>query len=124
MSVASSDVRDELGSPSTDIISDSLLTKLINEEETLYGSAARAADILYRHFSLQADKTAGRVSIDYSNRAELWRDISSEMKEKATALQGTPIVGGISVEDKRTIEEDSDYPDPFFGRDSWFEDDV
>lgn len=124
MSTNSSDVRSELGSPSTDVLSTELLQKIVNEEETLYGSAARASDILYRHFSLKADKTAGSVSIDYSNRAELWKEIKTEMTEKATALQGTPIVGGISESDKDSVEEDEDYPDPFFGRDLWFEDDA
>lgn len=121
MSVTSSDVRDELGSPSTDTISDTLLTKIIGDEETLLGSASRAAKILYRHFSLKADKTGGRVSIKYSKRANLWKEIATDIEEKANTANGMPIVGGISINDKETISDDSDYPDPFFKRDAWFE---
>lgn len=124
MSINSSDVRAELGSPSSDVISDATLQNIIDNEETLFGSAARAAKIIYRHYSLQADKTAGEVSIEYSNRAEQWREIATDLEQEATALQGTPIVGGISESDKETVSESAGYIDPWFSRDGWFEDDV
>lgn len=124
MSINSSEVRAELGSPSSDVISDATLQNIIDDEETLYGSAARAAKIIYRHYSLLADKTAGDVSIEYSNRAELWQEIATELKNEATALQGKPMVGGISESDKELVESDDDYIDPFFGRNNWFGDDI
>lgn len=123
-SIKSSDVRAELGSPSSDLLSDSLLTRIIEDETTLYGSAARAANILYRHFSLEADKKLGYISIQYSNRAELWKEIAEDMEHKSAIYGATPYAGGISLSDKDTVEDDSDYPDTFFDRDMFMDDDV
>lgn len=123
-SIKSSDVRAELGSPSSDLLSDTLLTRIVEEETTLYGSAARAASILYRRFSLEADKKLGYISIQYSERAELWKEISEDMKEKAALYGASPYAGGISVSDKETVEDDSDYPDPFFDREMFMDDDL
>ena len=123
-SIKSSDVRAELGSPSSDLLSDSLLTRIIEEETTLYGSAARAANILQRHFSLEADKKLGYISIQYSKRAELWKEIAEEMETKSGLYGATPYAGGISVSDRETIEDDPDYPEPFFDLEGFMDDDV
>lgn len=112
--VTADTVREELGNPSDDIISDVTLENIIDDEETLLASAARAASIIARHFALEADKSIGRTSIDYQERAKRWKDLSDELKEAAMTLQGEPIVPGISETAKERQEADGDRVKPSF----------
>lgn len=116
MAANSSDVRTELGSPSSDVITDSTLEYIIENETTLERSAARAARIISRHFSLKADKTLGEVSYDYQDRAEKWLEIAKDFENKVSAGV-KPYAGGISKSDKEAKANDPDMLDSFFTRD-------
>lgn len=116
MSVDIDDLRLELGSPPSDVISDSTLEYVISQEGTLVRSAARAAEIIARHFSLKADKKLGKVSYDYHEQAEGWLKLAREFRKK-TASAEKPYVGGISESDKKAKESEGDYTEPFFKRD-------
>jgi len=110
------DIRTELGSPSSAIITDVQIERIIDQEETFNASVARVSKILYRHFSLKADKSIGDVSYDYQDRAEKWLQISQEFQQKDGASV-EPYFGGISKSDKLAREEDNDATEPFFKRD-------
>lgn len=114
-SFTSTDVRNELGSPSTSVVSSALLDNIISEEGTLLGSAARVSKILSRKFALKADKTLGDLKINYLKRAQMWQSFAEDL-ERDASLDVLPFAGGISKEDKETQEEDSDRVEPFFDR--------
>jgi len=115
-SFTTTDIRNELGSPSVADLSSALLASIKADEGTLLGSAARAARILYRKFALKADKALGDVKITYQNRAKTWKEIAADFEYEAS-LNTLPFMGGISVSDKDTREEDTDGVEGFFTRD-------
>lgn len=104
-----SQVREELGGPDTDLISDSKLEDIIDDEETLYGSVARAARIIANTFSLEASKRMGPLSIEYQERAKTWLQVAQYYEEKIV-LNADPFAGGISEADKKARAADSDRP--------------
>lgn len=106
-------LREELGNPGEDLISTSMLEKIVDEEETYEGSMARAARVLANRFSLEADKKMGPISVSYQERADRWTKIAERYEERL-ALTGEPFVGGISKSDKDARESDSDRPDSAF----------
>ena len=116
MSFGSSEIRQELGSPSSDVIEKATLDYVIENENDFYPSAARAARIVERHFSLKADRDLSDVSYEYQDRADKWAEIARSLEAKCAAY-AKPFMGGISESDKETRESDEDRPEPFFTRD-------
>jgi len=108
-------IREELGNPAKEIISDEKIQDIINEEQGFYGSVARVARILYHHFALKASRKMGSLSIENQQRAETWKQIA-ELYEQKLIFEGDPFVGGISVSDKETRELDTDRPESYFKR--------
>lgn len=111
-------LREELGKPSEDTISDSMLERLLEEEGSFVGAALRACKVIARAFSLRATKSIGRTSRDYSRQAELWLKMAEEYEEELAGY-AKPLVGGISKAQKLAQKEDGDRVDPFFGRDNF-----
>lgn len=108
-------VREELGNPDTELISDEKISQIIAEEKSFYGSVARSARILYNHFSLKASRRMGSLSIEAQERAQTWKEIAKTYEEKLT-LESDPYVGGISKADKDSKSSDTDMPDFYFSR--------
>lgn len=108
-------VREELGNPDKEIISDNKISQIIAEEQSFYGSVSRVARILYNYFSLKASRKMGSLSIENQERAETWKNIA-ERYEAKLALESDPFVGGISKTDKENRALDTDMPDYYFKR--------
>jgi len=113
-------LREELGNPSENTISDAMLERLLEEEGSFKMAAMRACRVIARAFSLRASKSIGRTSKDYSRQAQLWLDMAKEYEEEIAGL-AKPLVGGISKSQKIVQEEDGDRITPFFGRDKFEE---
>lgn len=110
-------VREELGNPDSDIISDDKIEEIIsNEDEDFYKVLYRVSSIIARHFALKADKTLGRSSLEYRDTAERWEKIANEFDEKSSILEAEPIVGGITKSSKENENNDTDRVDPYFER--------
>lgn len=105
------DVREELGNPSEDIISDSTLSRLADENKTLYGTAARAAEIIARHFHLKADRSIGDYREYNYRRAEAWSKEAEKIREKESIASA----GGMGIIDQSDKK-------PFFRRGMWGDD--
>lgn len=96
MSVTPQQVREELGSPSTEDISDETLARLIEDEKTLFGAAYRAALIIARKYAFKADLAVGDYRESFSQIAERWQKLAEELCCKAAVHGGAPpYVGGI-----------------------------
>lgn len=119
LSPTPAEIREELGSPSTTELSDALLQRIINEERTYYGSAARAAEILYRKYALQADVDVEGYRERFSQIAEQWRQVAAELRRKAALYGAQPYFGGTSKTDIAARRTDPDRPGPDFYRGQW-----
>lgn len=107
MAFSSSDVRRELGDPSTDTLTGTTLSAIVDEETSLEAAAAHAAEILSRKFALKADRSMGGVSLEYQARAERWQTIAQDLDGQA--VEEIPVAGSLST-------------DFFFSRDIFTED--
>lgn len=94
MSISPNDIREELGSPSQDDISDETLQRLIDEEKTLYGAAYRAALIIARKYAFQTDYRRGNVQESLSQVSQAWHKLADELKVKAALYGGTGAFAG------------------------------
>lgn len=112
-------VREELGSPSIDDISDETLQRLIDEEKTLHGAAYRGAEILARKYAFKADLAVGDYRESFSDISKRWQDLAEGFRRKAVVAGGRPYAGGISLSDKRDQAKDPDRPKPDFWRGMW-----
>jgi len=112
-------VREELGSPSTDDLSDETIQRLIDEEGTLFGAAFRGAEILARKYAFKADLAVGDYREDFSAIAKRWQELAAELRRKVALYGAKPYAGGISKSDKKRIESDTDRPEPDFRRGMW-----
>ena len=105
-------IRDELGQPSTSVISDDTIYRLIDEEQTFYGTAARAAELVRRYYAQKAKKSLGDKSIDYSGMMREWSIIVKELRTKQL-LHAKPYAGGIDdpydYDFKREVSDGDDH---------------
>jgi len=107
-------LRELLGDPSSDIISDTMLEKLLEEEgDDLNYAAAKACRIIARKFSLKAKKSLGRVSKDYVQNARIWLDMAKEFEDEAGSY-AKPITSGLYKSQKENERKSTDRNEPFF----------
>ncbi len=107
-------LRELLGDPSSDIISDTMLEKLLEEEgDDLNYAAAKACRIIARKFSLKAKKSLGRVSKDYVQNARIWLDMAEEFEDEAGSY-AKPITAGLYESQKENERKSTDRNSPFF----------
>lgn len=116
MAISVDEVREELGGPDEELISDDKIQSIIDREQSFNGSCAAAARVIANAFALKADIEMGPVSVEYQDRADRWEKIASQYKEQM-ALDADPFVGGISEADKEARASDEDRPSPDFSRD-------
>jgi hypothetical protein len=76
-------LREELGSPSAEDISDATLLRLLEEESNFYMAAYRAAEILSRKYARMVDKSIGNYRENASQLYKAWKEVSKDMKKKA-----------------------------------------
>lgn len=95
-------------------------------------AAAMVARALAAKYARQADKSVGDLSISASQRSKAYRDLADALESgAAVAAVPIPLAGGISIDDKRTAEVDTDRVRPAFskagftvpgtGDDDWYE---
>jgi len=112
-------VREELGSPSTEDISDETLQRLIDEEKTLYGAAYRGAEILARKYAFKADIAIGDYRESFSQISKRWIELAECLRQKAVIAGSRPYAGGITVGGKMEQKRDPNRPNPDFWRGMW-----
>lgn len=124
------------GDPSTSnkdavrfVISDTdVNNQLISDEEinwavTTYGTvimaAARIARSLAFKYAASVEKAIGDLRIKYSDRFSHYEALANKLEEDASQgidLRPNFFVGGTSIDDKISREQDVDRPDPYFWR--------
>lgn len=111
------------------IISDTdVNNQLVSDEEiawaiTTYGTvaltAARVARTLAFKFAGDVEKSVGDLRIKKSERYQHYLDLAKKLEEDASRgvdIRANFFVGGTSINDKQTREDDPDRPRPSFER--------
>ncbi len=104
------------------IFQDEEIDWILTQNANVYFAAALAADAASAQFSSAAKdgvktKTVGALSISYSNteRAAEYRTMASGLRTRAaTNSRFIFYAGGISIADKKTNEQDTDWNQPNF----------
>lgn len=100
-------------------ISDEEIAWLLSENgNNVYNAAIAGADNIASSFSSQArTKTVGALSITYEASAVEYRQLAKDLRLRRIRLGSfIPYSGGISVSDKQTNQDDTDWDKPSFSR--------
>lgn len=101
--------------PADPLLTDNEVAFLLAEYGDVIRAAAEGAQRLAAKFAQQVTTTVGRVSEQCSQRAAQFQALADKLKEKADSeITASPFAGGISEDQKRTEEDDSDRVRPFF----------
>ena len=85
-----------------------------NSAGTMF-AAAHCAETLAAEYARRVDKSIGPAQLSVSQRQKHYHDLAAGLWAKAPSFIAIePYVGGISVSDKETIEDDSDRVTPSF----------
>lgn len=106
--------------PSTPILTDDEIQHCIDQHPgDLDAAAGECALALAFYFSTLADQTTGRISVNYTNRAKVYRDLANDLGiiDDAGATIAPAFIGGISKSQNRVSEENDDRIQPEFKRD-------
>jgi len=113
---ARDEIRSRIGdvSSSAQLLSDEIIAGLVsNHGGTLYAAAA-AARAVAGQLARQVDVREGGFGITASQGYKAYMDLARSLKQEAALSNVTPYVGGQSLSDKLTQEQDTDRVDPSF----------
>lgn len=99
------------------LLGDPEITYLITEEGTPVRASIAAAVAISAKFSRLSDESVGDVSKSYSQRAEQYKKLADQLRQRQAEKSVCPYAGGISVADKQSVEGNTDRVDPAFYRD-------
>lgn len=102
------------------LVTDGEILYLLGEFGAATSAAAAACRAIAAKFSRQADKTVGDLSISASQRAKAFGARADELDSAVSAsLAPIPVVGGVSIADKATVESSTDRVRPSFTKDGF-----
>lgn len=111
-------VRFEIGDTDSNeqLLTDQEISFCINNNDTIWGACAQACEAIAAQLSKRTDVRAGpggHLNVKLSQKVEQYTSKAAEFRRKAAMLR-KPSVGGISISDKDSVEEDSDRVAPKF----------
>lgn len=96
---------------------------LSQASDDTYSAAALSARSIAAKYAVEVDTKFESVSSDYSqlskNYYELAKRLEQQAKKFGTIGLGTPVAGGISNDDMRSVNQDTDRVMPKFNRDQF-----
>lgn len=109
-------VRLETGDTDTNdqLLLDEEIGYLLTTEGTVLNASIVAAEKIAAKLAKQADQTVSKVRVNLSQRAEGYRKLVSDLKNRLAIKFGAPYAGGISKADKLAQELDTDRVPPNF----------
>jgi hypothetical protein len=96
------------------LVTDEEIAYAVAQEATNRGAAARVAQALAAKFARYVDKAVGDLRNAYSKRYDQFRTLASELSMDASTQSASAYCGGIGVDDKEAVEEDTDRVEPAF----------
>lgn len=109
-------VRLELGDtdPSDRLFQDEELSAALAEAgASVLGASALMAERAAAKYARQATMSTGQVSVQYGERARLWRDVADRLRRRG-AVGAAPYIGGASLADMDRFQQDDDQVQPRF----------
>lgn len=106
----------------TDILTAAQYTALLVIEADVYRAASLACRTIAATFSTKMDvRVGGAIDIKLSQKFDHYMALANEYEKRANSKTGanaivSPIVGGVSIADMNTVEEDTDRADSAFKR--------
>ena len=95
------------------ILSDEEIAFLLTSEGSVRAAAIVAADTIAGKYARFVDSAVGDLSISYSQKQAQYMALAARLR-RSLALSAAPLVGGISVSRKETVNEDTDRVEPAF----------
>ena len=96
------------------LLEDEEITWVIGQTANVYYAAQQCAKTLQSRYALEADDMkVGQTSISFADRADRFAKLAVSLGQQALFVGVSPYVGGVSVSDKETQEEDTDWVPPF-----------
>lgn len=111
-------IRLEVGDTDTNrqLLQDEEIAQAIPVEGNFWLATARCAEMISRLMLSKVDVKLGRaMQVTYTLAAQQYKEMAKELRKKALGTRA-PWVGGMSVSDKETYEEDTDLIQPAFAR--------
>lgn len=99
------------------LLTDEEIDWILTEESNVYLAAAQACGSIASTFASKADKSVGDLRISYESIQKQYADRSAKLQSRGAVRSAMPYAGGISKNDKETVEEDTDRVVPAFERD-------
>lgn len=84
--------------------------------DNVNSASLAAARMLQARYARQVDKWVGDLKILASQRARAYASLIEEIESVVSVGRGTPFAGGIRVDAKSTLSEDSSLVQPSFRR--------
>ena len=96
--------------------SDNEITAMLGIWGGYQSTAIACCEILASKFIMKAeDKTVGKLTLKYGNLAKKYADLAKVLRFQLLKFV-QPYLGGVSISDKATNEEDADRTQPAFRR--------
>lgn len=105
-----------LSATSTFMLADQEIAQAGAVEGNDLSVAARCCEFLESKFAVKADLTEGKLSLKLSQRAKAYREKAKYLRSLAAMTGALPSIGGESISDKRTNDQDADRVPPAFWR--------
>lgn len=104
------------GSP---LVTDEEIAYVLTDTSSPLQAAARVAESIAARYSRDADRRVGNLSLQSSQRAKAFLELASRLRRRASMALGASgwYAGGISKDDKETVEANTDRVTPAFTRD-------
>jgi hypothetical protein len=99
--------------PANQILDDEQIAFALEEDSSVRGAAALAAEWIAALFSKKADMSTGDMSISYSQKATQFLALATRLRSRS-AESALPYAGGISQTSKAAREADTDRVLPAF----------
>lgn len=100
------------------LLQDEEINSVLAYEPNPLLAAVICANTIAAKFARLADVTVGKTKIAYNQKAEAYFKLADKLEAQANGnLKPIPYAGGISREDKKAQDEDTDRVEPYFQRD-------
>lgn len=97
-------------------LEDEEIDVLLDDYGDKYSAGAAAARSMGADFSRQTTKTVGKLKIAMAEASQHYFDLAEQLDKESQVHAGGGFAGGISISDKETQTDDTDWQGSFFER--------
>jgi len=98
------------------LLQDAEILYTLGDQGTVLSASVAACIGIAAKFARLMDESVGDVSKSYSQRQEHYTKLADSLRRRDAENSVCPYAGGISVADKETLNQNTDYVEPSFKR--------